>query len=402
MQFSFYIAKRYLFSKKKQNVINLVSFISVCGVAVGTMALVCILSVFNGFQGVIEGLFSNFDPPYRITSLTNNYFESDSIRHVLEHPAIESYCEVIEDNALLQYADKQLPVTVKGVPTNYTDINRIQSILIDGDFYLNDPNVNTAIAGVGLVRQLGASVHFVEPMWLYVPKRHAKVNLMQPDKAFYRDFLYLSGVFMVQQERYDNHLMLVSIELARKLYDRPAQVTAVELKLKDGVRSDKVEDELQALLGSGYVINNQYEQQAEFYNMLQIEKWVTYLILSFILLIAVFNIIGSLSMLIIEKKQDVEILKHLGASDRVIKGIFLLEGWMISIVGAIVGMVVGLVLCFLQQEYGFISLGSGNGFVTNSYPVEVVVWDVVIILLTVISMGFLAAIYPTNYFYKKQ
>lgn len=402
MQFSFYIAKRYLFSKKKQNVINLVSFISVCGVAVGTMALVCILSVFNGFQGVIEGLFSNFDPPYRITSLTNNYFESDSIRHVLEHPVIESYCEVIEDNALLQYADKQLPVTVKGVPTNYTDINRIQSILIDGDFYLNDPNVNTAIAGVGLLRQLGASVHFVEPMWLYVPKRHAKVNLMQPDKAFYRDFLYLSGVFMVQQERYDNHLMLVSIELARKLYDRPAQVTAVELKLKDGVRSDKVEDELQALLGSGYVINNQYEQQAEFYNMLQIEKWVTYLILSFILLIAVFNIIGSLSMLIIEKKQDVEILKHLGASDRVIKGIFLLEGWMISIVGAIVGMVVGLVLCFLQQEYGFISLGSGNGFVTNSYPVEVVVWDVVIILLTVISMGFLAAIYPTNYFYKKQ
>lgn len=402
MNFSFYIAKRYLFSKKKQNVINLVSLISVCGVAVGTMALVCILSVFNGFQGVIEGLFSNFDPPYRITSLTGKYFEPDSISKALSHPSIDTYCEVIEDNALIQYADKQLPVTIKGVPANYTAINNIESILIDGNFYLDDPNVNTAVAGVGLVRQLGASVHFVEPIWLYVPKRHVKVNLMQPDKSFNRDFMYLSGIFMVQQERYDNHLMLLSLELARKIYELPVQVTAVELNLKDGVDQDKAEKEIQDLLGSQYEIQNRYEQQAEFYNMLQIEKWVTYLILSFILLIAVFNIIGSLSMLIIEKKHDVQILKHLGASDKTIKTIFLLEGWMIAVVGAIIGLVVGLACCFLQQEYGIISLGSGNGFVTNSYPVEVVVSDVIIIFLTVISMGFLAAIYPTNYFYKQR
>lgn len=402
MNFPFYIAKRYLFSKKKQNVINLISFVSVCGVTIGTMALVCVLSVFNGFQGVIEGLFSNFDPPYRITSLQGKSFELDSIRPVLEHSSVDIYCEVIEDNALVQYADKQLPITIKGVPSHYTKINHIDSILIDGSFYLDDPNVSTAVIGVGLARSLGASVHFVEPMWLYVPKRHAKVNLMQPDKAFHRSFLYLSGIFMVQQERYDNSLMLIPIDLARDLYDYPTQVTSVELKFKDGVNEGAVQKELQTLLGDKYQIQNRYEQQAEFYNMLQIEKWVTYLILSFILLIAVFNIIGSLSMLIIEKKQDVQILKHLGASDSIIKRIFLFEGWMISIIGAIVGVVLGLLLCYLQQEYGLISLGNNASFVTDSYPVKVEALDVIIIYFTVVFMGLLAAIYPTNYFYKKQ
>lgn len=402
MNFPFYIAKRYLFSTKKQNVINLISFVSVCGVTIGTMALVCVLSVFNGFQGVIEGLFSNFDPPYRITSLQGKSFELDSIRPVLEHSSVDIYCEVIEDNALVQYADKQLPITIKGVPSHYTKINHIDSILIDGSFYLDDPNVGTAVIGVGLARSLGASVHFVEPMWLYVPKRHAKVNLMQPDKAFHRSFLYLSGIFMVQQERYDNSLMLIPIDLARDLYDYPTQVTSVELKFKDGVNEGAVQKELQTLLGDKYQIQNRYEQQAEFYNMLQIEKWVTYLILSFILLIAVFNIIGSLSMLIIEKKQDVQILKHLGASDSIIKRIFLFEGWMISIIGAIVGVVLGLLLCYLQQEYGLISLGNNASFVTDSYPVKVEALDVIIIYFTVVFMGLLAAIYPTNYFYKKQ
>lgn len=402
MNFPFFIARRYLFSKKKQNVINLISFVSVCGVTIGTMALVCVLSVFNGFQGVIEGLFSNFDPPYRITSLEGKSFDIDNIRSVIEHPSVDVYCEVIEDNALVQYADKQLPVRIKGVPSHYTKINRIDSILIDGDFYLDDPNVSTAIAGVGLARSLGASVHFVEPVWLYVPKRHAKVNLMQPDKAFHRNFLYLSGIFMVQQERYDNNLLLIPIDLARELYEYPTQVTSIELKFKEGVDGDATQKELQTLLGDAYQIQNRYEQQAEFYNMLQIEKWVTYLILSFILLIAVFNIIGSLSMLIIEKKQDVKVLKHLGASDSVIKKIFLFEGWMISLIGAFLGVALGLLLCYLQHEYGLISLGNNASFVTESYPVKVEALDVIIIYFTVVLMGLLAAIYPTSYFYKKQ
>ncbi|MBQ1177050.1 MAG: ABC transporter permease [Paludibacteraceae bacterium] len=402
MNFSFYIAKRYLFSKKRQNVINLVSFISVCGVAVGTMALVCVLSVFNGFQGVIEGLFSNFDPPMQIISSKGKCFEPDSVKQVLEHEYVDTYCAVIEDNALIQYADKQLPIKIKGVPNNYTSINNIDSILIDGSFYLNDPNVNTAVAGIGLVRALGASVHFVEPLWLYVPKRSAKVNLMKPDKAFHREFLYLSGVFMVQQEKYDNNLMLVSLALARKLFEYPTQVTSIELKLKDGIDYLEAKHVLNKLAGDDFILKDRYEQQAEFYSMLQIEKWVTYLILSFILLIAVFNIIGSLSMLIIDKKQDVLILQHLGASKATIKRIFLLEGWMISVVGAIIGVILGLLLCWLQYQFGLISLGGGEGFVIQDYPVSVQFLDVVVIFLTVVVMGLLAAIYPTNYFYKKQ
>lgn len=402
MNFSFYIAKRYLFSRKKQNVINLVSFVSVCGVAVGTMALVCVLSVFNGFQGVIEGLFSNFDPPYKLSAAQGKSFEADSVRSVLSHPYVDVFCEVIEDNALVQYGDKQLPVVIKGVDDNYQSLNRIDSILKDGSFYLDDPNINTTIAGIGLVNSLGASVHFVEPIWVYVPKRHAKVNLLQPDKSFHREYLYLSGVFMVQQERYDNNLMLVSLDFARNIFEYPTQVTSIEFAFKDDVDQDFAKKELQTLLGDDYVIKDRYEQQEEFYNMLQIEKWVTYLILSFIVLIAVFNIIGSLSMLIIDKKNDVIILQHLGATDIVIKRIFLFEGWLISIVGAIIGVGIGLLLCFLQQEFGLISLGGGDGFVIQDYPVQVIAWDVLIIFITVVIMGLLAAIYPTHYFYSKK
>lgn len=401
MFFPLYIAKRYLFSKKKHHVINLVSFISVCGVAVGTMALVCVLSVFNGFQGVIEGMFSAFDPPLRITAVQGKVFEPDSIASVLKHEAIETYCEVIEDNALLRYADKQQPVIIKGVPANYTAINGIDSILVDGVFDVDNKYLHTAVGGIGLVRTLGASVHFVEPIWLYVPKRQAKVNLMQPDNAFSREFVYLQGIFMVQQEKYDYQLLLIPLPLARTLYDYPTQVTAIELKLKDGVDYDDTQFALQQALGSGFEVKNRYEQQAEFYNMLQIEKWVTYLILSFILLIAVFNIIGSLSMLIIDKQNDVQLLQHLGATHSTIQRIFLLEGWMIAVVGAVVGVVLGLVLCWLQHEFGLISLGGGEGFVINDYPVKVVLSDVLIIFTTVVLMGFLAAVYPSKYFYKK-
>jgi lipoprotein-releasing system permease protein/zinc transport system substrate-binding protein len=400
MRFSFFIAKRYFFSKKKHHAINWVSIISVCGVMVGTIALVCILSVFNGFKGVIEELFSNFDPPLEITAVEGKTFEPGDIKTVLTDPSIDTYCEIIQDNALVRYADKQQPVKIKGVPLHYTRINHLDSILIDGSFSIDDKYVHTAVAGIGLVRTLGASVHFVEPMWLYVPKRQAKVNVMQPDKAFHREFLYLSGIFMVQQEKYDQHLMLVSLDLARKLYDYPTCVTSIELKLKDNFDEKKTQSRLQQQLGNGYRIKNRYEQQEEFYKMLQIEKWVTYLILSFILLIAVFNIIGSLSMLMIDKKQDVMILQYLGATPSMIRGIFLMEGWLIAIVGAILGVLLGLLLCFLQMEFGLISLG-GDGFVISEYPVQVVFSDVLLVFTTVVLMGFLAAFYPSKYYNDK-
>lgn len=399
MFFPLYIAKRYLFSTQKNHIINWVSFISVCGVAVGTMALVCVLSVFNGFQHVIEGMFSSFDPPLQITATHGKSFEPDSIAHVLYDSRIEAYCEVIQENAMLCYADKQVPVLVKGVSKNYSQVNAIDSILIDGSFSLDDKYVHTAVAGIGLARTMGMSVHFVEPMWFYVPKREGKVNMLQPEKSFYREFAYLSGIFMVQQEKYDHNMVFVSLNLARKMYEYPTAVTAVELRLKPGVDEAMVQEQWQELLGDDYKIQNRYQQQAEFYNMLQIEKWVTYFILSFILLIAVFNIIGSLSMLIIDKQDDVKILLDMGATPRVVRQIFLFEGWLIAIVGAVMGVLLGLLLCYLQSSFGLITLGSGQGFVIQAYPVRVVWSDVLIIFSTVVIMGFFAAVYPSKYFY---
>lgn len=399
MYFPLYIAKRYLFSTKKNHIINWVSFISVCGVAVGTMALVCVLSVFNGFQHVIEGMFSSFDPPLQITATHGKSFEPDSIMPILSDSRIEAYCEVIQENAMLCYADKQVPVLVKGVPNHYSAINDIDSILIDGSFSLDDKCVHTAVAGIGLVRTMGMSVHFIEPMWFYVPKREGKVNILQPDKSFYREFAYLSGIFMVQQEKYDHNLVFVSLDLARKMYEYPTEVTAIELSLKQGVDQNKVQAQWQEMLGDKYQVKNRYEQQAEFYNMLQIEKWVTYLILSFILLIAVFNIIGSLSMLIIDKQPDVKILLNMGATHAMVRKVFLFEGWLIAIVGAVLGVLLGLLLCYLQSTFGLITLGSGQGFVIEAYPVRVVWSDVLIIFSTVVIMGFLAAVYPSKYFY---
>lgn len=402
MRFALYIAKRYFFSKKKHHAINWVSIISVCGVAVSTIALICILSVFNGFQSVIEGLFSNFDPPLEITAVRGKTFEPDSIKEVLQDAAIETFCEVIQDNALVCYGDKQQPVRVKGVPTNYNTINQLDSILLDGRFSLDDKYVNTAVLGVGLARTLGAGVHFVEPFWLYVPRRNTSVNMLQPEKSFYREFGYVSGIFMVQQEKYDQQLMLVSLDLARKLYDYPTCVTAIELKLKPGSDEKKVQARMQQLLGDDYRIKNRYEQQEDFFHMLQVEKWVTYLILSFILLIAVFNIIGSLSMLMIDKKKDVQVLQNLGATSSMIRTIFLLEGWMIAVVGALVGVVIGLFLCFLQMEFGLISLGGGDGFVIADYPVKIVLSDILLVLGTVILLGFLAAFYPAKHYNDKE
>lgn len=399
MYFPLYIAKRYLFSTKKNHIINWVSFISVCGVAVGTMALVCVLSVFNGFQHVIEGMFSSFDPPLQITATHGKSFEPDSIMPILSDSRIEAYCEVIQENAMLCYADKQVPVLVKGVPKHYSAINDIDSILIDGSFSLDDKYVHTAVAGIGLVRTMGMSVHFIEPMWFYVPKREGKVNILQPDKSFYREFAYLSGIFMVQQEKYDHNLVFVSLDLARKMYEYPTEVTAIELCLKQGVDQNKVQAQWQEMLGDKYQVKNRYEQQSEFYNMLQVEKWVTYLILSFILLIAVFNIIASLSMLIIDKQPDVKILLNMGATHAMVRKVFLFEGWLIAIVGAVLGVLLGLLLCYLQSTFGLITLGSGQGFVIEAYPVRVVWNDVFIIFSTVVIMGFLAAVYPSKYFY---
>ena len=397
MNLALYIAKRYLFSKKRHNAINIVSLISMCGVVVGSLALVCVLSVFNGFQSVIEDLFSNFDPQIKIVATTGKVFQPDSISYALDHEDIKHTCYVIEDNALLKFGEKQLPVTIKGVPEDYTKVTGIDSILIEGEFSTKQGSFNMAVGGVALANTLGSGLRFVQPMWLYAPKRVGNVNPMLLDKAFNREHAFLTGIYMVQQEKYDNNFLIVPLELTRKLYDYTTEVSAVELKLTENADEKAVKSYIAKALGEDYKVLDRYEQQEEFFSMLQIEKWVTYLILSFILLIAIFNIVGSLSMLIIEKKEDVQILRSLGAEDKLIRNVFLFEGWLISVLGAFVGIIIGVVLCYIQMEFGIIKLASTAGtYLVDAYPVNLVFSDVIIIFLTVISMGFVASYIATR------
>ena len=240
MNLALYIAKRYLFSKKRHNAINIVSLISMCGVVVGSIALVCVLSVFNGFQTVVEDLFSNFDAQIKIVATSGKVFQPDSISHALTHPDIQHTCHVIEDNALLKFGEKQLPITIKGVPQDYTKVSGIDSILVEGEFSTREGSFNMAVGGIVLANTLGSGLRFVQPIWLYAPKRIGNVNPMMVDKAFNREHAFLTGIYMVQQEKYDNNFLIVPLDLTRKLYDYTTQVTAIELKLTESANESEV------------------------------------------------------------------------------------------------------------------------------------------------------------------
>lgn len=396
--FAFKIARRYLFSKKSHNAINIISGISATGVAIGTMALVVVLSVFNGFESLISNMFSAFDPDLRISLVEGKSFDLNTpeFNHVKKIKSIAVFTDVIEENALLRYKDKQMPATVKGVSENFKQLTEIDSIIYDGEFVLYDGAFERAVPGIGVASVLGLNPHFIEPLYIYAPKRTSRINILNPERSFNQSGTFVSGIFSVQQPEYDGQLVLVSIGLARELFEySPTTVTSVELKVKNANNIDKVKDDIQKILGQKFKVQDRYEQQESFFKILKIEKWITFLILCFILLIASFNIIGSLSMLIIDKKADIETLRNLGAQKRLIKSVFLLEGWMISALGAFIGIIAGTFLCLIQEHFGLLKLGSG--YVIDAYPVVTQVTDIFVVFITVLIMGFWAAWYPTKY-----
>lgn len=403
LSFSLRIARRYLFSKKSHNAINIISGISASGVAIGTMALVCVLSVFNGFETLISDMFSAFDPDLKITLTQGKTFDVNSkeFSEIRKLKSVAYFTEVIEENALLRFKDKQMPATIKGVSDDFEKMTRIDSIMYDGKFQLYDGAFERAVPGIGVASILGLGAHFIDPLYIYAPKRTTNINLLRPENSFNQLGTFVSGIFAVQQLQYDDHYVLVSIGLARELfeYDRNT-VSAVELKLAGGADSDNVQKQIQTIVGDRFQVKNRYQQQESFFKIMKIEKWITYLILCFILLIASFNIIGSLSMLIIDKKADIMTLRNLGADNQTIKRIFLFEGWMISAVGAIVGIALGAGLCLLQETFGFLKLGSG--YVVEAYPVVTNLMDMLLVFVTVIIMGFLAAYYPVRYIKTKE
>ena len=405
MNFPSYIARRYLFSKKKHNAINIISGISVCGVALATLALVCTLSVFNGFQDMVASFFTAFDPQLKITVREGKVFDAQDkrIRAVCALPEVEVFTETLEENAMVQYKDRQAMVVLKGVEDNFEELTAIDSILYGaGEFVLHDSIVNYGVMGVELVATLGTGLEFVDPLQVYLPKRNAKVNMANPGASFNRDYLYSPGVvFVVNQQEYDGKYILTSLDF-RQLLDYTTEVSAMELKLKPNVNTSSVQSKIENILGDDFVVQNRYQQQADVFRIMEIEKLISYLFLTFILMIACFNVIGSLSMLILDKKDDVVTLRSLGASDKLISRIFLFEGRLISLFGAISGIVLGLILCFIQQKFGIISLGGGGGtFVVDAYPVSVHAWDMVLIFITVLAVGFLSVWYPVRYLSKR-
>ena len=405
MNFPFYIARRYLFSKKSHNAINVISAISVCGVALATLALVCTLSVFNGFQELVTTFFTAFDPQLKITAVRGKVFDGQDKRvlQLKKMPDVEVYSESLEDNVMVQYQGRQAMAVVKGVEDNFDQLTPIDSILFGrGDLLLHDEVVDYAIPGIQLLSTLGSGIRFLDPLEIYAPRRGAKVNMANPSTAFVTGNLFSSGlVFAVNQEKYDASYILTSIDFARRLFQYTTEVSAINLKLKAGADTDAVKKHIQDLLGDDFLVQDRYEQQADTYRIMEIEKLISYLFLTFILMIACFNVIGSLSMLIIDKRDDVVTLRNLGASDRQIVRIFLFEGRMISFFGAFAGVVLGLLLCWLQQEYGLIALGSSGSFVVDAYPVSVHASDVLLIFITVLLIGFLSEWYPVRFLSKR-
>lgn len=405
MNFPFYIAKRYLFSKKSHNAINVISAISVCGVALATLALVCTLSVFNGFQDLVATFFTAFDPQLKVTAVKGKVFDGQDPRilQIRELPEVELCSESLEDNIMVQYQDKQTMAVLKGVEDNFDRLTPIDSILFGrGELILHDEVVDYAIPGIQLLSTLGASICFLDPLEIYAPKRGAKVNLANPSTAFSTGQLFSSGlVFAVNQEKYDGSYILTSLRFARDLFQYTSEVSAINLKLKPEADTDAVKEKIEQILGEDFCVSDRYEQQADTFRIMEIEKLISYLFLTFILVIASFNVIGSLSMLIIDKRDDVNTLRNLGANDNQIVRIFLFEGRMISFIGASLGVVLGLFLCWLQQKYGLIALGSSGTFVVDAYPVSVHLTDVIVIFITVLAVGFLSVWYPVRFLSKR-
>ena len=405
MNFSFYIARRYLFSKKSHNAINVISTISVCGVALATLALVCTLSVFNGFQDLVSTFFTAFDPELKVVPASGKVFDGQDSRvaELRGMPEIALVSESVEDNALVQYQGRQAMAVVKGVEDNFSELTPIDTILFgQGELLLHDEVVDYAIPGVQLLASLGTGIRFLDPLEIYAPKRGAKVNMANPAASFNTGNLFSSGlVFAVNQEKYDGSYIITSLQFARRLFQYTTEVSALNLKLRPGADVDAVKEKIEKRLGDGFRVLDRYEQQADTFRIMEIEKLISYLFLTFILMIACFNVIGSLSMLIIDKRDDVATLRNLGADERQILRIFLFEGRMITFIGAVAGIVLGVALCVLQQEFGLISLGASGSFIVDAYPVSVHFWDVVLVFVTVIVVGFLSVWYPVRYLFKK-
>ena len=406
MNFPFFIARRYLFSKKSTHAINIISAISAVGVAIATMALVVTLSVFNGFHDLVASFFTTFDPQLKVSPVSGKTIAADDpvLQQICRLPVVEVATQTVEDMALAAYDGRQAMVKIKGVEDNFDSLTHIREILIgDGEYCLHAADMNYGIVGIRLAERLGMGYTFKNGLQIYAPKREGQLNMANPEEGFVADELFSPGVlFCVKQGKYDKNYILTSISFARNLFAQQGMVSAVELRLKPGSDFDAVKQKMQKIGEGRFYVHDRYEQQADTFKIMKVEKLIAYIFLTFILVVACFNIIGSISMLIIDKRDDVATLRNLGASDKQIVRIFLFEGRMISTIGAVAGIAIGLLLCWMQQTWGIVGLGRSSGsFIIDSYPVSVHPTDIILIFITVVAVGYAAVWYPVRYFAKR-
>ena len=398
MNCALYIARRYLFSKKSHNAINIISGISVCGVALATLALVCTLSVFNGFHDLISSFFTHFDPDLKVETIKGKTFSPDSLAlaEIRELSGVEVVSLTLEDNAMAKYKGQQVMVTIKGVDDNFQELTHIEEILYGNpEFKLYDAVANYGVLGIQLMYTLGTGFDPYDPIEVYAPRRGVNVNLSNPMSSFHREPLYLPGnVLNINDARYASSYIVTSLDYARRLFDYDTAVSAIEVRLSSKANISKVKQGIIAIMGDGYMVKNRYEQQAATFKVVEIEKFVTYLFLCFILMVACFNIISSVSMLILDKQANADTLRSLGATDGFVARIFIYEGNLIALLGAVIGLVLGIVLCLLQQEFGLLSLGGGGQFVVDAYPVRVKLTDLLLVLVSVVAVSALSVWLP--------
>ncbi len=406
MNFPFFIARRYLFSKKSTHAINVISGISAVGVAVATMALVVTLSVFNGFHDLVATFFTSFDPQIEVVPAQGKTVAADDplLTKIKKLPEVDVATECLQDQALAIYKGRQTMVTLMGVDDSFEQMSRIDEILLgDGTFMLRAANLNFGVVGVRLAETLGMNANWDGSLMIYAPRKTGQLDLSNPTDGFVVDSLISPGVvFMVKQGKYDRDHILAPISFARSLFEQQGMISSLQIRLKNGSDLDAVKEEMKNIAGAKFRVLDRYEQQDDTFRIMKVEKFIAYIFLTFILIVASFNIIGSLSMLIIDKKKDVAMLRNLGATDRQISRIFLFEGRLISFFGALAGILIGLLLCWLQQQFGLVALGDSSGtFVVDAYPVSVHPSDVVVVFFTVIVVGFTAVWYPVKYFSRR-
>lgn len=401
MKLPLFIARRYLVSKKSHNAINIISIVSVISIAVGTTALIVVLSAFNGLSGLVKTLYNSFDPDIEIALQHGKTFEVNDnvLTEIKKIDGIKHVSYTIEENALLKYKDKQCIATIKGVSPEFAEMTQFDTLVRNGEFLLEDGSQHYAVVGRGIAYLLELEYNDVfSPMSVYVPKRGTTINTLNPDEGFNERKTYASGVFSINDD-FDFKYVILPLKFVQELLDKPNEISAIEIGLMPDANISSVQHEIEKITGEKFLVRNKDQQNEVLFKTLKSEKLWTFIILVFILIIATFNVVGSLTMLMIEKKKDMVILRDMGADKKLLRRIFLWEGIFITLVGSTAGLLFGMLLCWMQLQFGFIQFN--EGYVVDAYPVILQATDFLMVFVTVMIIGLFAAWYPVKWFVNK-